>query len=149
MVPINTVSHNNICLSHPQFSLAPLVSSKLALYHPKSPPSGQVPWVDLGYRLQTTHPTQVTEFLSSDVPTTSCPTLDLRTLPVLVLSYWPGNPYHPPRFRQRPELATEKSVFFTHSETKLKYTLNCIRVITRCQQLTPGAIFSLIPRLPQ
>ena len=43
IVPINTVSHDNICLSHPQFSLAPLVGSKLALYHPKSPPSGQVP----------------------------------------------------------------------------------------------------------
>ena len=89
------------------------------------------------------------EFLSSDVPTTSCPPLDLRTLPVLVLSYWPGNPYHPPRFRQRSELATAKSVFFTHSETKLKYTLNYIRVITRCQHLTPGAIFNLIPRLLQ
>ena len=50
--------------------------------------------------------------------------LDLRTLPVLVLSYWPGNPYHPPRFRQRSKLSTVKSVFFTHSETKLKYTLN-------------------------
>ena len=32
----------NISLSHPQFTLAPLVGSKLALYHPKSPPSGQV-----------------------------------------------------------------------------------------------------------
>ena len=124
MFPINTVSQNKICLSHPQFSLAPLVGSKLALYHPKSPPSGQV-------------------------PTTSCPMLDLRTLPVLVLSYWPGNLYHPPRFRQRSKLATAKSVFFTHSETKLKYTLNYIRVITRCQQLTLGAIFSLIPRLLQ
>ena len=64
MIPINTVSHNNICLSHPQFSLTLPVGSKLALYHPSHllvDRSDLPPKIDLGYQLQATHPTQVTQ----------------------------------------------------------------------------------------
>ena len=107
------------------------------------------PKIDLGYQLQTTHPTQVTQssfLVMFQLPPAPCLTsghsqswsspTGLVTLTThLGLDKgqsWPQ--------RSQSSSLTQRPNSSTHCY---------LRVITRCQQLTPGAIFSLIPRLLQ